>query len=116
MNHYDTLGVKPGASQEEIKRAFHKLAHIHHPDKGGDPEKFKQISLAYHELQKTPFAPVSPPPRSASGFDTYYRDVTRADYANDLASFAKAYEKAMEDLQKEMARSHRRFYGDFGVS
>ncbi len=48
--HYDTLGVAKGASKEEIKRAYKKLAVQNHPDKGGDPEKFKEISNAYQIL------------------------------------------------------------------
>lgn len=54
MNPYDVLGVSPMASKEEIKKAFHKLAHQHHPDKGGDPEKFKQISAAYAAVKDRP--------------------------------------------------------------
>lgn len=44
---YDILGVTPNASKDEIKRAYKKLAIQYHPDKGGDPEKFKEISHAY---------------------------------------------------------------------
>lgn len=51
MNPYDVLGVKPSASKEEIKKAFHKLAMKHHPDRGGDTEKFKQISGAYAAIK-----------------------------------------------------------------
>jgi DnaJ homolog subfamily A member 2 len=36
---YDLLGVKKEASQDEIKKAFRKIALKEHPDKGGDPEK-----------------------------------------------------------------------------
>ena len=49
-NYYDVLGVKRDASQDEIKKAFHKLAQKHHPDMGGDAEKFKEISEAYSTL------------------------------------------------------------------
>lgn len=49
-NHYKTLGVNQHASQDEIKKAYRKLAKENHPDKGGDPEKFKKISLAYDIL------------------------------------------------------------------
>ncbi len=50
--HYDTLGVKTNATQEEIKKAFRQLAHIHHPDKKtGNAERFKEINAAYQELQ-----------------------------------------------------------------
>mmetsp|Transcript_1409 Transcript_1409/g.1289 ORF Transcript_1409/g.1289 Transcript_1409/m.1289 type:complete len:131 (+) Transcript_1409:81-473(+) len=47
---YDTLGVAKEASQDEIKKAYRKLAVKHHPDKGGDVEKFKEISAAYEVL------------------------------------------------------------------
>jgi DnaJ homolog subfamily A member 2 len=52
MGHklYDVLGVPQGASKEDIKKAFRKLAVQHHPDKGGDPEKFKEIAHAYEML------------------------------------------------------------------
>lgn len=50
-NYYEILGLKKGASKEEVKRAFHKLAHQHHPDKkGGDEAKFKEINEAYQIL------------------------------------------------------------------
>ena len=50
-DYYNILGVSKGASQEEIKRAFRKLAHKHHPDKkGGDENKFKEINEAYQVL------------------------------------------------------------------
>lgn len=44
------LGVGKGSSQDEIKRAFRKLAHEYHPDKGGDEAKFKEINEAYQVL------------------------------------------------------------------
>lgn len=43
---YDLLGVPRTASTTEIKKAYLKLARTHHPDKGGDPEKFKEIARA----------------------------------------------------------------------
>lgn len=49
-NYYNTLGVFPTASQDEIKQAYRKLANKHHPDKGGDQNKFKDISVAYETL------------------------------------------------------------------
>ena len=50
MDHYQTLGVGRNADTKEIKRAYRKLASIHHPDKGGDQEKFKDIQKAYETL------------------------------------------------------------------
>jgi molecular chaperone DnaJ len=50
MDYYQVLGVSKSASQDEIKKAFHKLAHKYHPDKGGDETKFKEINEAYQVL------------------------------------------------------------------
>lgn len=50
-DYYKILGIEKGASKDEIKRAFRKLAHQYHPDKtGGDEEKFKEINEAYQVL------------------------------------------------------------------
>src|SRR3989344_1075284 len=50
-DYYKILGIKRDASEEEIKKAFRKLAHAHHPDKaGGDEAKFKEASEAYAVL------------------------------------------------------------------
>ncbi len=50
-DYYQTLGVGKNASAEEIKKAFRKKAHEHHPDKSnGTDEKFKEINEAYQVL------------------------------------------------------------------
>jgi len=50
-DYYNTLGVSKTASEEDIKKAFRKLAHEHHPDKAsGNEEKFKEINEAYQIL------------------------------------------------------------------
>jgi len=50
VDYYQVLGVAKTATQDEIKKAFHKLAHKYHPDKGGDERKFKEINEAYQVL------------------------------------------------------------------
>jgi len=52
-NYYKILGLKKGASQAEIKKAFRKLALEYHPDKNKDKdttEKFREIAEAYEVL------------------------------------------------------------------
>lgn len=52
MTHklYETLGISRSASLDEIKKAYRRSARDHHPDKGGDESKFKEISNAYEIL------------------------------------------------------------------
>lgn len=49
-DYFSTLGVAPNASDEEIKKAYKKLAMQHHPDRGGDQTKFQEIQEAYDTL------------------------------------------------------------------
>ncbi|MFA6197951.1 MAG: molecular chaperone DnaJ [Patescibacteria group bacterium] len=50
-DYYETLGVPKTATEAEIKTAYRKMAHQHHPDKqGGDEAKFKEVNEAYQTL------------------------------------------------------------------
>lgn len=49
-NLYFVLGVRPNATEEEIKHAYRTLAKEHHPDRGGDADRFAQIDAAYQIL------------------------------------------------------------------
>ena len=58
MNPYEVLGIKPGASQEEIKSAYRKLVKKYHPDQYGDnplkelaQEKLAEVNEAYEMLK-----------------------------------------------------------------
>lgn len=51
MTHYETLGVAPRATKDEIRAAYLREAKNWHPDKGGDPDRFQVISEAYGVLK-----------------------------------------------------------------
>lgn len=50
-DYYEVLGVAKGASADEIKKAFRRLAIESHPDQGGDEAKFKEVNEAYEVLK-----------------------------------------------------------------
>lgn len=52
-NPYTVLGVSAGATDAEIKAAYRKLAKEHHPDRGGDNNKFAEINAAYDSIKDT---------------------------------------------------------------
>lgn len=65
MDYYDVLGVSRNANKEEIKKAYHNLAHKFHPDKTkGDDKKFKEINEAYQILSDD---------KKRAEYDTYGR-------------------------------------------
>ncbi len=47
---YETLEVSKDADEKEIKKSYRRLSRVHHPDKGGDEHKFKEIAAAYEIL------------------------------------------------------------------
>jgi|TARA_B100000524_G_scaffold29792_1_gene14813 diphthamide biosynthesis protein 4 len=55
MDAYAVLGVARGASEEEIRRAYQRLARLHHPDKqvAGDDANFLELQAAYEQLRDT---------------------------------------------------------------
>lgn len=70
MSHFDTLGVAPGATREEILLAWRRLAIAHHPDRGGiDPSAFIEITKAKDAL----LAQID----SVGLFDDIFLDISR---------------------------------------
>lgn len=64
---YEVLGVPKTATAAEIKKAYRKLALKNHPDKGGDPELFKTITVAYEVLSDAEKREVYDQVRGAAG-------------------------------------------------
>ena len=50
-DYYEVLGISKNASADEIKKSFRRAAVEHHPDRGGDEAKFKEINEAYEVLK-----------------------------------------------------------------
>lgn len=97
-NHYDILGLKPGASSLEIKAAFRRLAKLFHPDKNpGGREHFNKILRAYEVLSD---------PILRSSYD--YRMNRGA--AQSSASRSKTTTKTWSFDEKEMKR--RQYYNE----
>ncbi len=79
QDYYELLGVARNASTAEIKAAFRRLAHQHHPDKaGGDAEKFKQINEAYQVLMN---------PEKRQQYDQYGATFEQARAAGGFSGF-----------------------------
>lgn len=86
-DYYETLGVDSNATDEEIKRAYKKLARTHHPDLNpGDPEaesRFKEISSAYEVLSD---------PERRSRFDRFGTDQPQgADFGAGFGDIFEAF-------------------------
>jgi molecular chaperone DnaJ len=80
-DYYAVLGVERGASKDEIKKAFRKLAHKYHPDKkGGDEKRFKEIGEAYSVLSDE---------KKRAEYDTYGR---RFNGAQDAGGYGGGFD------------------------
>jgi DnaJ homolog subfamily A member 2 len=66
---YNILGLNNQASDEDVKKAYRKLAMTHHPDKGGDENKFKEITQAYEKITNKNFDDHNP--RNNDHFDPF---------------------------------------------
>ena len=112
--YYLILGISTGATKEEIKKAFRRLAHIHHPDvNGGRDAKFKEINEAYTALMKldgTPFTHEAyyekPQPRYTKTYTYAYSSQPSQDF------FYKMYMEQMIKDQQEQVEKIKKMFRD----
>jgi DnaJ family protein A protein 2 len=88
-NYYGILGVYNTSSLSEIKKAYYKLSFTHHPDKGGDPILFAEITEAYDILL----------------------DETKSEY-DERSKFGKDYDESKELLSNEYENLNVAYDGD----
>jgi curved DNA-binding protein CbpA len=99
MTNHEILGIKPGATKEEIKKAYYKLAHIYHPDKGGDPKRFIEITKAYEALKNQ---------SDTTGWVNHpYEVYTRQQWENARARHQKDLNEQLVKIMEEFARKYK---------
>ncbi len=117
-DYYKILGVEREATGEEIKRAFRKLAHEHHPDKRGGlkeaEEKFKAINEAYETLRdpekrarydRFGFAGVGAGGFSEAGFGTDFHDFFNGVFTDIFGGSRRPRPARGEDLRYDLTIS-----------
>jgi molecular chaperone DnaJ len=122
-DYYKILGIDKNAGEDEIKKAFRKLAHKYHPDKGGDEKKFKEINEAYQVLsnkekraQYDKFGRVfegAGPAGGGFGFDPFgfsqgpFGEGIRFDFGGDFGDLGDIFDAFFEGMG---VRQKRRTY------
>jgi curved DNA-binding protein len=102
-DYYAALGVPRTATADEIKQAFRRLASQHHPDKGGDTQKFQAIQQAYATLgDESKRADYDNPRPQFSGFQGHPGGVN----INDI--FGQMFGQQFAQQHQHPRRSHVR--------
>lgn len=117
---YEVLGVARNATLDEIKSAYRALARIHHPDKGGDRDKFAKIFAAYESLTGGPKATIETLHIPTGVFDDFNTAIDNCDlraldhlYAQYPITFSDGYVvKALTHISKALQDNRSPFFGN----
>jgi len=105
-DYYKLLGVEKAASADEIKRAFRKKAHEHHPDKGGNAETFKKLNEAYQTLsdpeKRQRYDTFGSSPGGAGGFNTSDYEGFGFNFNGFGDMFSDMFASAIANVQAEV--------------
>lgn len=97
MDYYSVLNVSRSSTIEEIKKSYRKLAMKHHPDKGGDAEKFKEINEAYEVLSNPKKRELYDKPRPQFNSDHYGHDI----FTDDVESFFNMFDQVFRQARRK---------------
>lgn len=105
MDHYATLGVSKNSTPDEIKKAYRKLASQHHPDKGGDKDKFQDIQVAYDTLSDPQKRAAYDNPPRAFQFDDFSGFGSEHININDIFTQMFRQQTNQRGSQKQLYRT-----------
>jgi molecular chaperone DnaJ len=113
MDHYATLGVAKTATQEEIKKAYRKLAVKHHPDKtNGDKqaeELFKKISDAYSilsdEKKRAEYDRLAAGPKTSWRYES--AGFGFEDFVKNFSGTAEGFRRSSDQARKTQGKTHQ---------
>jgi DnaJ-class molecular chaperone len=100
QNPYQTLGINKDATADEIKRAYRKLASQHHPDRGGDTQRFQEIQVAYDTLSDAQRRAMYDNP----GFGGGFRADAPFDFQTIFDIFGTRFQQPGQQQRRQQAR------------
>jgi DnaJ-class molecular chaperone len=99
MDYYKILGVDKNSTPDDIKKAYRKLASLHHPDKGGDTTKFQEIQTAYDTLSDPTKKQKYDNPNSQQGFHFDFGSTGLNDIFQTFGNFNNIFNQQRGGLQ-----------------
>lgn len=110
--YYQLLNVENDVSQDVLRRRYQVLARLHHPDKGGDPEKFHAIKEAYEFLSDPHRRALYDSGNGDLSFENYNTNDMPPISEADIEGFKTAYRFSVEE-EEDVLESYVKCNGNF---